>query len=332
MGLHASPIPTVQAVGQVRPTTASVCRPTQRIANIERLRVFGAIGIVWFHTDMAPYRDIGYAGLPIFLLVFFSLLTGQRHSDDLAHYLQRRWSLLLKPWLFWSLVYGLCRVAHATTEANTHSLDRILSLETVLVGTHVHLWYLPYAFLASLLIYALKTWTRDTHNLSAIVVGTGIGLLTLIVCSMPRFRPPTMLPLPQWEFGLPAIALGFAIGKCLSIRAKAKRRLPLLVISLATLITCLILTGLGYASMAIPYLLGTLLVCLGYAWPCASDPIFSLLAPLTFGVYLIHPLVAHLLKYVAPPSGHPAVFIALTTCGSALITLTLMKTPIKKFL
>lgn len=84
--------------------------PLERIGHIDTLRIIAAVGIVWFHTEGAPYRQIGYAGLPIFLLIFFSLITRRSYAETATHFLRRRYERLLKPWLFWSAVYGACRL------------------------------------------------------------------------------------------------------------------------------------------------------------------------------------------------------------------------------
>jgi peptidoglycan/LPS O-acetylase OafA/YrhL len=37
----------------------------QRVAGIDLLRILAAVGIVWFHTEGAPCRQIGYAALTV---------------------------------------------------------------------------------------------------------------------------------------------------------------------------------------------------------------------------------------------------------------------------
>jgi peptidoglycan/LPS O-acetylase OafA/YrhL len=54
-------------------------------------------------------------------------------------------------------------------------------------------------------------------------------------------------------------------------------------------------------------------------------------APLTSGIYLIHPLVGYGLKPFMGAGQHPAAFIILAVCVSAVVTLGLTKTPLKRF-
>ncbi|MFH1718755.1 MAG: hypothetical protein ABIF19_15475, partial [Planctomycetota bacterium] len=44
-----------------------------RIANVERLRILAIFGIIWFHTEGAFGRSVGYAGLPVFIMIFCAL-------------------------------------------------------------------------------------------------------------------------------------------------------------------------------------------------------------------------------------------------------------------
>ena len=55
------------------------------------------------------------------------------------------------------------------------------------------------------------------------------------------------------------------------------------------------------------------------------------IAPLTFGIYLIHPLISFGLRHIVEAQQPSAIFIVLTACLSGLVTLGLMKTPLRRF-
>lgn len=302
-----------------------------RIAGIEQLRIVAAIGIVWFHTEGAPWRHIAYAGLPIFLLVFFSLIT-RDFGTTTAHFLRRRWNRLLKPWLFWSAVYGVCRLAKAAHTVDWADLAQMFSIGTLFTGASIHLWYLPYAFVASLLLFAVNRRMRKVDHVVVAVTATLLGMLTLAVCevNMVSLRAPQ--PLPQWEFGLAAIPLGLAIGRCLMVPSQNLRRTLLAAIGLAVLIEGQLLHLFTPGTLGNPYAIGTSLVCITYCWQTRGNNIVFALAPLTFGIYLIHPLVIYGLRHSTSLTGQYALFIPFVVCVSALITLLLMRTPIRRFL
>jgi surface polysaccharide O-acyltransferase-like enzyme len=329
MGLEASQLLQEQVADEVRPLSVSL--PLERIGSIDRLRVLAAIGIVWFHTDGAPYRHIGYTGLPVFLLIFFSLITCRTATDPTFGFLRRRWDRLLKPWLFWSVLYGLFRVAKWACLGDVDSFREMLSPETILVGTHVHLWYLPYAFLSGFLVYAINRATLKSDHAAVAFTAAGIGLLLLIVHAIGLSSCRWMRPLPQWEFGLAAVPLGFAIGRSLMVPSRRTQQVLLSIISLTTLATSVVLIALGHAESAIPYALGILLVCLAYGWRTNDSVVGAALAPLTFGVYLIHPLINYGLRQFITSEQHCAAFIGLTVCLSGLVTMAMMRTPARRF-
>lgn len=321
--LPSQTVPDVQAV----PFSAS----RERIGSIDLLRILAALGIIWFHIEGAPLRQIGYAGLPVFLLIFFSLVSRQAAVHTTACFLQRRWNRLLVPWLFWSVVYGSCRLVKAAHAADWISLDGMVSWETFLAGTCIHLWYLPYAFLAGLLVHVLAR-RLVTANGPAVVAGaTVLGMLVLAGSAVDMSRHTLARPLPQWEFGLAAIPLGVAIGRCLMIPSRQRRNLLLSVVCGATLVSCAVLAWRGFSGSAVPYGLAISLVCLAYGWQLKTNGWIAALAPLTLGIYLVHPLVVYGFRHFFAPEQNYAAFIVLTAGISGLVTLGLMRTPLRRF-
>jgi len=310
----------------------SVPLPAERITGIDGLRVLAAVGIVWFHTDGAPYRYIGYTGLPIFLLIFFSLITNRSGAESARYFFRRRWNRLVKPWLFWSLLYGALQVAKGACCGEPDSFRAMLSLETVLAGTHIHLWYLPYAFVSGFLVYALNRWTLRFNHATVVLIATSAGLFLLVVNAARLFSFGLTRPVPQWEFGLAAVPLGFAIGRCRMIPARRWQQSWLLAIFVLTQVTSLVLIARGHVSLTVPYSLAVALVCLAYGWRWDDSIIVAKLAPLTFGIYLIHPLVNRGLASVTSAGLHWVGFVGLTACVSGLITLGMMKTPLRKLI
>ncbi len=329
MGLEASEVLQGRLTERIGPLSASL--PAERLVSIDGLRILAAIGIVWFHTDGAPRRDIGYAGLPVFLLIFFSLITCRHREEPTLEFLRQRRDRLLKPWLFWSVLYGLLRVVRAACLGDLAWFHEIWSLETLLTGTHIHLWYLPYAFLSGLVVYVIHRRTLKVDHAMTAFVATGVGLLLLYVHALVPASSRWMRPLPQWEFGLAAAPLGFAVGRCMMIPSKRIQQALLMAITAATLAVATTLTASGHAAAVIPYTAAVVLVCLAYAWHVHENPIVAALAPLTLGVYLVHPLVHYGLNRVMIMERYYGMSVALTVCLSGLVTLVLMKTPMRKF-
>lgn len=324
-------------LGRRESMPAVLSMPLERVAGVDLLRILAAVGIIWFHTEGAPHRGIGYAGLPVFLLIFFSLVTRQSPARTTAQFVSRRWQRLLKPWLFWSLVYGSCRLAKAATAADWHSLDGMLSVQTLFLGTWAHLWYLPYAFALGLFLHVLNRRIAPDNYMAVVVTATVAGVVTLAACAAHlagRTAPP---PLAEWEFGLAALPLGLAVGRSLAVPSRRAQVRLLLLITGATVGVSALLISRGLYSTLVPYSLAMALVCLAYLWPVRSNAFIRAVAPLTFGIYLLHPLVMYGLKYSLMRSGaagllaggHYAVAILLTACLAGAVTWILTKTPLR---
>jgi surface polysaccharide O-acyltransferase-like enzyme len=330
-GPSVSPVLMDPGIPRVQPVPAPLSLPSERLASIDLLRIMAVVGIIWFHTGGAPYVQIGYAGLPMFLLIYFSLVTKQSRLHATSQFLRRRWDRLLKPWLFWSVVYGVCRLVKAAYTMDVSSIERMLSLETVLVGTSIHLWYLPYAFASGLFIHVLNRRTVRISDTLVVLAAALTGAFVLAACTVGLHAYELARPLPQWEFGLAAIPLGLAIGRSLAIPSRRVQMLLLSVICATTLGTCAILTSFHLDSTAIPYGLAMVFVCLAYGWQVNGNGLIATLAPLTFGIYLLHPLVMYGLPHFLAAQGHHAAFIALTACISSAVTWGLMQTPLRRF-
>jgi len=332
MKADVSEIPRGQLLCETQVIPVSLSRPVANIANLDRLKILAAIGIVWFHLGTVPYRQVAYAGMPVFLLIFFSLIARRGVTTTTQQFVRRRYHRLLKPWLFWSVVYGLCRMTKALLTKDSSALHELLSVQTLVTGTSIHLWYLPYAFASGLLVHKVNRWTWRLGHVG-IVLFTGIlGGLVLAVHAASLSSHGLAIPLAQWEFGLAAIPLGFAIGRCLAIPSRDLQRRLLAGIAVAILAECAVLYLLGLPSATIPYGVAVALVCLAYSVEIGSDVVVASLTPLTFGVYLLHPLVVYALNYWPAATAHNVLFASLTVSISALIALVLLKTPARSFL
>ncbi len=329
IGFDRSYILPAWILPRVQPAPLSLSLPAERVVGLDLLRIMAAVGIVWFHTAGAPYRSIGYAGLPVFLLIFFALIARQGCAQSTRHFLRRRWDRLLLPWLFWSAVYGVSQLVKAAYHADVSHLEQLLSLQTVFMGTAIHLWYLPYAFISGLLIHLLNRRIWKIDNRLVVLGATLTGVFTLVVCTLGTRLHQCPPPLRQWGFGLAAIPLGLAIGRSLTMPSRRTQMLLLSLVCGVTVSTCAVLAFLKSGSAPVPYGVAIMLVCLACFWPVHSR-LVATVAPWTFGIYLIHPLVLYGQRQFLAVDAHYAASIALTTCLSGLITWGLLKTPLRR--
>jgi surface polysaccharide O-acyltransferase-like enzyme len=312
----------------VKTETASVSLSASRwVPNVERLRVLAILGIVWFHTEGLPGHRIAYAGLPALLLIFYSLIVRQGYAGTPEKFLKRRWRRLINPWIFWSLVYVVCHALKAVYAGDRIALNEVMTFRTFLMGAHLHLWYLPYAFVTGMILYLADRWIPATYQIAALWVSVWVGLLTLVAVQLHMYTQTVPAPLAQWEFSLATLPLGWAIGRCCRLPARGLQRMHLLAVGLMVSLSCIALNARGYGSVAIPYGLAVPAVCLAYAWPARRDFVTREAASLSYGIYLLHPLVIYVVARHLLPGGPFVAVMFLTLCLSGLLTWYIKRTP-----
>jgi fucose 4-O-acetylase-like acetyltransferase len=153
---------------------------------VDYCRLVAAFGILWFHTEAPGYR-VGYVAAPFFIVLLS--LPSRSGLPDRA----RR---LLLPFVIWSVIYSLARIAPAL-----HSGDDLFGWwkpSMLLTGTSTHLWFLPFAFLVALVAPAVRT-----SRVALVAPVLAAGFLALV-------GEPQTHPLYQWSFGLIPALIGFA--------------------------------------------------------------------------------------------------------------------------
>jgi peptidoglycan/LPS O-acetylase OafA/YrhL len=331
---------TVQAVVQpVTEVKPAVISRKPRIANIERLRFLSAFGVAAFHTHLWFPRSLGLAGFVILLLIFCAFVVNKPEPYDLATVAARKARRLLKPWLFWSIIYAALALAKMVYQHL--SFSDVFSPTMLLTGTRIHLWFLPFAFVAAIVLTLIHRKVASVPESLKIATAIAIGALCVFGCSViqSRLQPPT--PLAQWTLGLPAIPLGFAVGRIQILQRKEDRKKYSVLTILATMaafVACVMLalfshgTWFDYGTkLAARHFVSVVLVFCAFHWRGKLDSVSASLASLSYGVYLIHPLVVVPFHQSGIAEQHPLVLLFFVLSISLLITLILQKTPLKRF-
>ncbi|WP_417806596.1 acyltransferase family protein [Thioclava sp.] len=157
---------------------------------MDYIRLLAAFAIVWFHSN-APGHQLAYLGLP-----FFLVLLGLPSRASLKVKARR----LLRPFVVWSLIYSGAKMVQALLrhEPPLGWLEPWM----LMTGTSLHLWFLPFAFVVSLL------YLRD-HPKWLLGLMPVVGALAMIV-----FAKVLSPPFAQWAFGIVPLTLGYCYFRC----------------------------------------------------------------------------------------------------------------------
>jgi len=312
-------------------TERAASRASERIQSLEVLRVLAIFGIVWFHSEGVPGRQFGYAGLPVFIMLSISLTVLSARRHPFGEFARRRAERLLVPWLFWSGVYLLPAVVRAWQRGIVGDL---LSISTVVGGTWIHLWFLPFAFAASLLVYPFHGKVHALRPGQVLALAATAACLAIVGSSFALAAGVGVWPVPQWVFSSPAVVLGFALGIGLAERKRSGQADPkaILLITLFAVGTCAALAALGRRELTVPYSVGLVLLAAALFVDVPRSRVAQYVAPLTFGIYLIHPAVGMVLRRLPGASSMPTFgLLFLVFCISAALVAVVRATTLKRF-
>ena len=250
--------------------------------SLDLARFVAAFGIVWDHAR-APYADVGYTALALFLVLASFLGMGSYERNGGPGFWIMRAKRIAIPWLFWCAVY---RVIYEVVW--DHPFALLSEPFTLLIGPSIHLWFLPFDIIALLLIPLLAQWLRTQRDLMTaclllIAVALPLGWLHAQVGLAGWFisMGNAPQPLPQWYYSLPIFLYGAL--------AAAGHRMGVVWMPLAaaTVISAALFVAVPeFASVQM--ILAALVfeavwrVTINGTWP-------TKLASYAFGIYLMHP-------------------------------------------
>jgi len=294
-----------------------------RNGGIEIARFVGGLGIVWFHSG-APGATIGYAGLPMFtlLLVAFAWRSGEKRT--LGEYATDRFKRLVAPWLFWSVVYGALKIADGIS--NDFRIGNEFEWWMLLTGPALHLWFLPFAFVACIFAAAISVLVAKSSPALVLVIGLPALLAAVVGCSLwiTLSRPPT--PVAQWLFVLPSCLAGMCISQ-----VKPGQYCWAAAVIFAAIVPSLVLAEFGIRSLFIAHVVGVSLASLLWVLRITCTNWMLILGSLSLGIYLVHPIIGVALERLAllPPQSFTS---AIAQClVSAVFVWLLQRSVLKRF-
>lgn len=245
-------------------------------------RFVAAFGIVWDHAR-APYADIGYTALALFLVLTSFLAVGSFERSDGKRFWLARVQRIALPWLFW------CAFFRLVYEVVSDEPFQLLSDPwTLLIGPSIHLWFLPFVMIFLVTIPWVSRFIDRPGRMylaAAILVAVSIplGLLHAKLAPQAWFINPAGFPqpLPQWFFALPLFWFG-------AVLAAGKRMGLVWPVILAAAVISAVLYQRSPEFASVQMILAAVIfeavwrVNIKGAWP-------TWLAGFAFGIYLLHP-------------------------------------------
>lgn len=172
---------------------------------IDLARFIASFGVVVAHAFAMENDWVGNLSLGLFLILT-AFLAVQSALRTGRYPFGTRAKKLVLPWLFWSAVFRVVMLKVSDDPGKWQLLSDPYSL---LVGSSVHLWFLPFVMLAMVLVEPAARVIRSPRALAVALVG-------LVALSVPLFwalgLPGLPVPAPQWLFALPVYALGLLLG------------------------------------------------------------------------------------------------------------------------
>jgi surface polysaccharide O-acyltransferase-like enzyme len=298
---------TIEALVARVPTKAA------RDVGFDAARVVASLGIVWVHATRSPQTE-HVSGAGVFGTAFFTaaamffLARGLRREPDREYldYTANRFRRLIVPFLAWSVIYFVFR--NACRALLTHQPTVGITGGSLLTGTEMQLWFLPFLFFAGMLFFPMLKLAVQSDDTRRVVGWTtfwlGAALLALPAPhdeSSDRARFMTC----AW-FVTPSLCFGIAAG--LLVRSMDELRSWGFAVAGVGATVC----SMAYVCLTGPSIVGKNLGGLGWlAMSLAIKPVKILqrlakLAPLAFGVYLTHPFVTGTLRSVLLKLGCPS--------------------------
>lgn len=279
--------------------------------------------------------SIGRIGVPLFFMVSGYLML--QKEEPLVLFYTKRMRKVLIPLLFWSLIYAIF-VRFVMHKEMTFSLNTPI---------FYHLWFLYVILFLYLITPVLSAIRKSKYGKRIFTLSVGIWFILFILSPFlsKHFESTHTLYYPYGTYFIGFIGyylLGYLLGD-IKIEAKKAWRLSLVLFVFCMMLTVYLsydaarLTHTfdsfysGYYSLLVFVATLSAFFMLRYR---ANRPVLreqiTILATLSFGIYLIHPIFLALLKrlfgFSSLPQNAPYILpVALLTLTLSAFTISLMR-------
>ena len=262
------------------------------------LRLAANFIVVWNHTTANALFTVQIV-VYLFLAIMFGLATSSSRREPLSEFTRKKASLLLVPWLRWSLVYvALAIVVGAWKGSGPFEK---LDWKMLLYGGHADLWFLPFAAVAIVIAKGLQRLIDRFDPRATVPLLCVAAVVATHVAARVYFATSPIEPVDAWMRSSPMILWGLAIGESRRASGKGTRR-ALLACAAALSLLALFVPPAREIPGGVPIgsAVGVTLVAIGFAWSPPIPRSVKFAAGFTYGIYLLHPLIAKIVATALP--------------------------------
>lgn len=323
--------------------------------SIELLRILSCLAVIWLHASalqMARQTSMNSVSgwlsnsadaisrwcVPVFVMISGALLISRSDGETAFQFYQRRYTRVLVPLVFWTVFYL------AFTFWGNQDLTLNTALNLIKIGKpYYHLWYLYMLAGLYLVIPFITQFVKNTSRkmiLWAIVVTSGLAFISNLLNTIRNVTIASFLEYFPLYIGYFLLGYYIYIYGLPKLSKKALAAIGILCATAITILVWFLYPSMGNTSWKMMYSYQNLLV-LGEAlavfmlvrkidWsPLLAKTFFrktvDLIAPLTLGIYLIHPLFLQLAneKGMDGMVGNPVISIPAFTLVVFILSLSL---------
>ncbi len=188
-----------------------------------------------------------------------------------------------------------------------------------LTGTKIHLWFLPFAFVAGWALVALMPFIHRYCTFAMLWTVFTVGQLGLFYALSVYTLP---WPFYQWLFVVPSVLLG------LILYAAGGDPARLLWICVGASLACLIASTVGWHRGTLQTLIASVVCAVAMISSLPATRLTSLLSQISLGIYLVHPLVHSALIRLLDVVPGTVEFAAGVAALSTLVAIVLRRLPV----
>lgn len=302
--------------------TPNTTNSAQYNSTIDYGRFVAVIIIVLFHAN-APIGQLGPTAVAFFVvaMVFFSMRS-KAAIQPFSQLIEARARRLLVPWLAWMAIYAAAKIAQNLVSGEDPIADLLAWLPPT--GTTGQLWFLPFAFVTSLL---LAYWAAELRTISKTRIGWAVlGSLTAFF---------TIISFTSWTI-IGAQWLGFLIyivylpslffGILLTLAQTRKARI---IIVCGALVLGAIIASFG-GDMTQQMLIGIPLAMIALEVRLPETIFARKLGQISMGIYLVHLLVIAALPRATGIDPSTLLGGVLCCLGAVVLALLIDATPLRR--